>query len=78
MAYHNGSIPIRALFIMLCFGMAKSLYTIPLKIFTGKFNSSLDLDLTPLKLIQASENGLSLASDPAGIVNFTLMFALLL
>ncbi|XP_029528215.1 beta-secretase 2-like isoform X1 [Oncorhynchus nerka] len=70
MAYHNGSIPIRALFIMLCFGMAKSLYTIPLKIFTGKFNSSLDLDLTPLKLIQASGNGLSLASDPAGIVNF--------
>lgn len=55
---------------MLCFGMAKSLYTIPLKIFTGKFNSSLDLDLTPLKLIQASGNGLSLASDPAGIVNF--------
>ena len=70
MAYHKGSIPFRALFIMLCFGMAKSLYTIPLKIFIGTFNSSLDLDLTPLKLIQASGNGLSLASDPAGIVNF--------
>ncbi|CDQ89380.1 unnamed protein product [Oncorhynchus mykiss] len=70
MAYHKGSIPFRALFIMLCFGMAKSLYTIPLKIFIGTFNSSLDLDLTPLKLIQASGNGLSLASDPTGIVNF--------
>ncbi|XP_031651940.1 beta-secretase 2 isoform X3 [Oncorhynchus kisutch] len=68
MAYHKGSIPFRALFIMLCFGMAKSLYTIPLKIFIGTFNSSLDLDLTPMKRIQAS--GLSLASDPAGIVNF--------
>ncbi|XP_041734433.2 beta-secretase 2-like isoform X2 [Coregonus clupeaformis] len=70
MAYHKGYIPPRALFIMLCFGMAKSLYTIPLKKFTGKLNSSLDLDLTPLKLIQASGNGLYLASDPAGIVNF--------
>ncbi|XP_010887801.1 beta-secretase 2 isoform X1 [Esox lucius] len=73
MAYHGSSIPLSAFVFMICLGTAKSLYTIPLRIYPGKFNSSLDLDLTPLKTFQDSTNGLSLASDPAGIVNFLNM-----
>ncbi|XP_030633832.1 beta-secretase 2 [Chanos chanos] len=62
----------------LCFWTSNSHYNIPLKIFTGKFNSSVDLDLSSLKLGESSlkqnetdsGNGLSLASDPSGTVNF--------
>ena len=50
--------------------MSNCYFTVPLKIFTGKFNSSMDLDLTPLQLKQTSGNELALASDPNGIVNF--------
>ncbi|XP_056139208.1 beta-secretase 2 [Lampris incognitus] len=54
-----------------CLGRSTCYFAVPLKIYTGKFNSSVDLDLSPLKRIQAfGGNVLSLASDPAGIVNF--------
>ncbi|KAG9333366.1 hypothetical protein JZ751_012775 [Albula glossodonta] len=56
--------------ICLCTGTSNTLFSIPLKIFAGKFNSSVDLDLSLLKRTETSANGLSLASDPAGIVNF--------
>ncbi|KAJ8400324.1 hypothetical protein AAFF_G00397070 [Aldrovandia affinis] len=58
------------LWLILCTGTSNAAYTIPLKIFAGKFNSSVDLDLSLLKRTETSTNGLSLASDPAGIVNF--------
>lgn len=39
--------------------------------FAGKFNASVQLDLRPLRKNQSAvESGLSLASDPAGIVDF--------
>ncbi|XP_036392548.1 beta-secretase 2 [Megalops cyprinoides] len=56
--------------LLMCSGMSNSLYTIPLRIFTGKFNSSVDLDLSHFKKINTTVNGLSLATDPTGQVNF--------
>uniref|UniRef100_A0A673GE14 Beta-secretase 2-like n=1 Tax=Sinocyclocheilus rhinocerous TaxID=307959 RepID=A0A673GE14_9TELE len=51
--------------------MSHSVFKIPLKMFAGKFNASVQLDLRPLRKIESAvESGLSLASDPAGIVNF--------
>uniref|UniRef100_UPI003AABDD54 beta-secretase 2 isoform X2 n=1 Tax=Centroberyx gerrardi TaxID=166262 RepID=UPI003AABDD54 len=65
------SVLVWAFAFSLCLGVSQCYYTIPLKIYPGKFNSSSDLDLTPLQRIQTSGgNVLSLASDPAGIVNF--------
>ncbi|XP_058490440.1 beta-secretase 2 [Solea solea] len=54
------------------FGVSKCLFTIPLKIYTGKLNVSSALDATPARLTSSSSevNGLSLASDPTGTVNF--------
>ena len=66
----QGMLPVRVLVLCLFFSLCSSRFSIPLKIFTGKFNSSVDLDLTPLQKIETSGNGLSLASDPSGIVNF--------
>ncbi|XP_067102396.1 beta-secretase 2 isoform X1 [Osmerus mordax] len=70
MAHFSSYIPIGTFLLIACFGMSNCYFTVPLKIFTGKFNSSMDLDLTPLQLKQTSGNELSLASDPNGIVNF--------
>ncbi|XP_076001434.1 beta-secretase 2 [Genypterus blacodes] len=53
----------------LCFGVANCFFIFPLKIYQGKYNVSSDVGLTPLRSVQASD-GLSLASDPSGIVNF--------
>lgn len=53
-----------------CIGTSYTLYAIPLKMFVGKFNSSVNLDLIHLKRTEASQNVLSLASDPTGQVNF--------
>ncbi|XP_076138975.1 beta-secretase 2 [Alosa pseudoharengus] len=63
-------LPVRVLLLCCSFSLCSSMFSIPLKIFTGHFNSSVDLDLTPLRKIETSGNGLSLASDPSGIVNF--------
>lgn len=63
-------LPVRVLLVCISFSLCSAIFTIPLKMFTGKFNSSVDLDLTPLRKIETSGNGLSLASDPSGIVNF--------
>ena len=56
-------------FFRLCFDICDGHFTIPLKIYLGKFNFSRDVDLTPLQRTPGGA-GLSLASDPAGIVNF--------
>lgn len=59
------------LLLSLYFWTSHSVFKIPLKIFTGNFNASAQLDLRPLRQDEgAVESGLSLASDPAGIVNF--------
>ncbi|KAJ8368817.1 hypothetical protein SKAU_G00088450 [Synaphobranchus kaupii] len=59
-----------AFWLYLSTGTSNTLYTIPLKIFVGKFNSSVNLDLSHLKRTETSDNALSLASDPTGLVNF--------
>ncbi|KAA0701716.1 Beta-secretase 2 [Triplophysa tibetana] len=59
------------LLLSLCFWTSQSVFKIPLKIFAGKFNASVQLDLRPLTQNEdAGDRGLSLASDPAGTVNF--------
>ena len=69
MALGNAGL-LRAFVFSFCFGMCKSYYSIPLKIYPGRFNSSLELDLSPLQDTKTSGDVLSLASDPAGLVNF--------
>uniref|UniRef100_A0A671SI13 Beta-secretase 2-like n=1 Tax=Sinocyclocheilus anshuiensis TaxID=1608454 RepID=A0A671SI13_9TELE len=59
------------LLLSLSFWTSHSVFKIPLKMFAGKFNASVQLDLRPLRKNQSAvESGLSLASDPAGIVDF--------
>ncbi|MCI4390675.1 hypothetical protein PGIGA_G00125370 [Pangasianodon gigas] len=60
--------------LCLCFWSSQSLYRVPLKMFSGKLDSSVLLELSALQRNQsASGSGLSLASDPAGNVNFLNM-----
>ncbi|XP_051966042.1 beta-secretase 2 [Xyrauchen texanus] len=62
---------LRLLLLFLSFWLSHSVFKIPLKIFAGNFNASVQLDLRPLKQNEGEvQSGLSLASDPAGIVNF--------
>lgn len=59
------------LLLALSFWTSHSVFKIPLKIFAGKFNASVQLDLRPLTQNENSaDRGLSLASDPIGTVNF--------
>ena len=58
-------------FFRLCFDICDGHFAVPLKIYLGKFNFSRDVDLTPLQQTPGVGGKLlSLASDPAGIVNF--------
>lgn len=52
--------------------MTKCHFSIPLRIYTGMYNISSALDLAPLRQVALTSdgNGLSLASDPTGTVNF--------
>ncbi|TSP46812.1 Beta-secretase 2 [Bagarius yarrelli] len=60
--------------LWLCFWSSQSLYRVPLKTFSGKLNWSVLLELSASRRNQsASGHGLSLASDPAGNVNFLNM-----
>lgn len=54
------------------FGLSACYFSIPLKIYPGKYNLSTDVNLKPLGLValKPDGNGLSLASDPTGTVNF--------
>ncbi|XP_060761721.1 beta-secretase 2 [Neoarius graeffei] len=58
--------------LCLCVWSSQSLYRVPLKKFSGKLDSSVLLELRDLNR-STSGNGLSLASDPAGNVNFISM-----
>lgn len=53
----------------LCIGAANCYFSIPLKLYTGQYNFSSDVGLTSLRSVQSAD-GLSLASDPSGTVNF--------
>ncbi|MBN3279719.1 BACE2 secretase, partial [Polyodon spathula] len=51
-----------------------SKFTFPLKIYPGNFNSSVDIDFSSLEKNESSStNGISLATDPSGKVNFLQM-----
>ncbi|XP_060902206.1 beta-secretase 2 [Labrus mixtus] len=69
---NSNSLVIRAFALSLFVVVSKCLLSIPLKIYTGKYNLSSAVDLTPLRqvLLMSDGNGLSLASDPTGTVNF--------
>lgn len=46
-------------------------FSVPLRIYRGNYNVSSDVDLSPRRVALTSDgNGLSLASDPTGTVNF--------
>lgn len=66
------SFAIRAFSLSLYFVTSKCFFSIPLKIYTGKYNLSSAVDLAPLRQVSLTSdgNGLSLASDPTGTVNF--------
>lgn len=60
--------------VCLWFWSSQSLYRVPLKMFSGKLDSSVLQELSSLKRNQsASGDGLSFALDPAGNVNFLNM-----
>uniref|UniRef100_A0A665T8M2 Peptidase A1 domain-containing protein n=1 Tax=Echeneis naucrates TaxID=173247 RepID=A0A665T8M2_ECHNA len=56
----------------LYFDVSKCYFSIPLKIYTGKFNVSAEGASAPVRRValMSDGNGLSLASDPTGTVNF--------
>uniref|UniRef100_A0A8C5DF56 Peptidase A1 domain-containing protein n=1 Tax=Gouania willdenowi TaxID=441366 RepID=A0A8C5DF56_GOUWI len=66
---HCSSVFTLALVASLCFGASRCYIAIPLKIYPGKYNVSSEVDGTPATF-QDDGNGLSLASDPTGTVNF--------
>ncbi|KAK2912685.1 beta-secretase 2 isoform X1 [Channa argus] len=66
---HSTSVSIWAFSFSLFFGVSECYFSIPLKLYTGKYNVSADVNLTPLRRVASDGNGLSLASDPAGTVN---------
>lgn len=62
---------IRTFALSLCIAVSRCLYSIPLKINQEKYYLS-SVDLTPVLQVKltSDRNGLSLASDPTGTVNF--------
>ncbi|XP_012730269.1 LOW QUALITY PROTEIN: beta-secretase 2 [Fundulus heteroclitus] len=55
-----------------CFGATECHFSIPLKIFPGKFNVSAGANRSSVRVLalRSDGDGLSLASDPSGTVNF--------
>lgn len=56
----------------LYFGATKCQFSIPLKIYPGKYNLSTEVNLSSIRVAtqKSDGDGLSLASDPSGTVNF--------
>lgn len=67
---HSISVSIWAFVFILNIGVSKCYFSVPLKIYTGRYNVSSAVDVTPLRRVASDGSGLSLASDPSGIVNF--------
>lgn len=67
------SLSLLAVALSLCFGACGCLFAVPLKIFPGSYNFSAGVDASALRRVALTLDGgssLSLASDPAGTVNF--------
>lgn len=56
----------------LYFGATKCQFSIPLKIYPGRYNLSAEVNLSSIRVVtlKSDGDGLSLASDPSGTVNF--------
>ncbi|XP_074497683.1 beta-secretase 2 [Sebastes fasciatus] len=67
---HTTSASLWAFVFSLYFVVSKCYISIPLKIYTGRYNVSSAVDVTQTVVLTADGNGLSLASDPTGTVNF--------
>ncbi|XP_037329564.2 beta-secretase 2 [Pungitius pungitius] len=59
-----------ALVFSVCLGVSRCYFAVPLKISTGSYNVSSDAAVTRRVVLTADGDGLSLASDPSGAVNF--------
>lgn len=64
------SVSVWAFAFSLCFGVSKCYFAIPLRIYTGSYNVSSAVDVSRRVVLTSDGNGLSLASDPTGTVNF--------
>ncbi|XP_049432474.1 beta-secretase 2 [Epinephelus fuscoguttatus] len=64
------SVSVWAFVFSLCFGVSKCYFAIPLRIYTGSYNVSSAVDVSRRVVLTSDGNGLSLASDPTGTVNF--------
>ncbi|XP_034405023.1 beta-secretase 2 [Cyclopterus lumpus] len=67
---HTASVSTWAFVFSFYFGVSKCYFAIPLKMYAGRYNISSAVDLTRRVPLTSDENGLSLASDPTGTVNF--------
>lgn len=69
---HNTSVLMWALAFSLYLRVSNCYFSLPLKIYTGNYNVSSNVDLIALRRLAVTSDGkgLSLASDPAGTVNF--------
>lgn len=68
----NTSVLIWAFALSLYLSVSNCYFSIPLKIYTGNYNVSSNVDLVAFRRVSvtADGKGLSLASDPTGTVNF--------
>lgn len=68
----NTSVLMWAFALSLYLSVSNCYFSIPLKIYTGNYNVSSNVDLVALRRVSvtADGKGLSLASDPTGTVNF--------
>uniref|UniRef100_A0A3P8TSL4 Beta-secretase 2 n=1 Tax=Amphiprion percula TaxID=161767 RepID=A0A3P8TSL4_AMPPE len=69
---HPAAVSIWVFALSVYLGVCECYFSIPLKIYPGKYNFSSDVELSPLRRVALTSdgNGLSLASDPSGTVNF--------
>lgn len=68
---HNTSVLMWAFAFSLYLRVSNCYFSLPLKIYTGNYNVSSNVDLIALRRLTVTDGkGLSLASDPAGTVNF--------
>uniref|UniRef100_A0AAQ5Y3B6 Peptidase A1 domain-containing protein n=1 Tax=Amphiprion ocellaris TaxID=80972 RepID=A0AAQ5Y3B6_AMPOC len=69
---HPAAVSIWVFAFSVYLGVCECYFSIPLKIYPGKYNFSSDVELSPLRRVALTSdgNGLSLASDPSGTVNF--------
>lgn len=69
---HTTSVSIWTFAFSLYLSVSNCHFSIPLRIYTGNYNFSSDVELSAYRrvVLTSDGNGLSLASDPTGTVNF--------